>query len=63
MQAQTITPKFFPLVAACKAHGICESVARRLASEGVLETFCVGNRRYVVMESLYALADARASKK
>ncbi len=56
MQNDTITPKFYPLVAACKAHGICRSVAYQLAMDGVLETFMVGPRRFVVLESLYALS-------
>lgn len=43
---------FAPLVSTCAAHGICRSVAFKLAATGVLDTFLIGQRRYVLLDSL-----------
>lgn len=48
-------PQFGPLVENCKAHGICRSVAFELASTGLLDTFKIGARRYVMLASLHSL--------
>jgi hypothetical protein len=45
-------PSFAPLVSTCAAHGICRSVAFKLAATGNLETFLIGQRRYVMLDSL-----------
>jgi len=47
--------RFGPLVECCRAHGIGRSVAFQLAEKGLLDTFKIGARRMVVLESLYAL--------
>ncbi len=48
-------PKFYPFIKACKAHGIGKTAAYKILEENLVETFMVGPRRYVVLESLYAL--------
>jgi predicted site-specific integrase-resolvase len=50
-------PTYLPLVDACKAHGISRSVAYELARDGTLETFLIGKRRYVRMDSLRTLPE------
>ena len=54
------TPTYRPLVTACAEHGICRSVAFGLARSGKLETFTIGTRRYVVLESLRTLPERLA---
>lgn len=46
-----------PLVDVCKAHGISRTNAFKLASEGLLETFMMGNRRYVYVKSVHTLPE------
>lgn len=50
-----IEPTFAPLVPACAAFGIGRTKAFELAQAGVIETFLIGTRRYVVLESLRTL--------
>lgn len=50
-------PAYQPLVDACRAHGISRSVAFELAREGSLQTFLIGKRRYVYLDSLRTLPD------
>lgn len=50
-------PSYFPLVPACKAHGISRASAYRFVQSGHLETFLLGSRRMVWMESLRTLPD------
>ena len=57
-----MNPKFYPFIKACKAHGIGKSAAYKLLEEGALETFMIGPRRYVVLESLYALSQKIKNK-
>ena len=49
------TPTYRPLVTACAEHGISRSVAFELARLGKLETFTIGTRRYVYLDSLHTL--------
>ena len=49
--------KFLPFVETCEEHGISRTAAYRLADRGLIETFTLGRRRYVVMESLRTLPD------
>jgi len=53
----TPTPAFGPLVSCCAAHGISRSVAFELARKGLLETFLLNSRRYVLLESLRNLPE------
>ena len=55
------TPTYRPLVTACAEHGISRSVAFELARLGKLETFTIGTRRYVVLESLRTLPERLAA--
>ena len=48
---------FGPLVECCAAHGISRTVAFKLAADGSLETFAIGSRRYVVLQSLWRLPE------
>jgi len=46
---------FASLVDACRARGISRSVAFSLVNAGLLETFRIGRRRYVYIDSLDTL--------
>lgn len=48
-------PSYAPLVDACKAHGISRTVSFELSKKGLIETFAIGKRRYVYLESLRTL--------
>ena len=48
-------PEYGLLVDACKAHGIARTTAYELASKGLLDTFKIGARRYVRLDSLRTL--------
>ncbi len=50
-----VEPTYRPLVTACAEHGISRSVAFDLVKLGKLETFTIGTRRYVLLESLRTL--------
>lgn len=54
---QSNSPTYKPLVTACQEHGICRSVAFELARKGLLETFAIGKRRYVYLDSLRTLPE------
>lgn len=55
MEQIAISPTFYPLVAACKAHGIARNTAYKLANSGQIETFFLGTKRFVRLESLAKL--------
>ena len=50
-------PAYRPLVEACGDHGISRTVAFELARKGLLETFTIGARRYVFLDSLRTLPE------
>ena len=50
-----LQPAFLPLVEACRMHGIGRTKAFELAAAGTIETFCIGSRRYAVLDSLRTL--------
>lgn len=54
------TPTYRPLVTACADYGISRSVAFELARLGKLETFTIGTRRYVYLDSLRTLPERLA---
>ena len=60
MRTESI-PTYRPLVTACAEHGISRSVAFELARLGKLETFTIGTRRCVVLESLRTLPERLAA--
>ncbi len=53
---------FAPFVEECAEHGISRTAAYRLADKGMLETFTLGRRRYVVLESLRSLPERMMTK-
>lgn len=53
---------FAPLVETCRDHGISRTVAFELAANGTLQTFTIGRRRYVKLESLRTLPERLAAK-
>jgi len=56
-QTPASAPAFAPLVPACAAHGISRTVAFELSAAGLLDTFLIGKRRYVYMDSLRTLPE------
>jgi hypothetical protein len=52
-----IPPAFGPLVETCVQHGISRTVAFELARKGLLDTFTIGTRRYVNLDSLRTLPE------
>ncbi|MBS0576069.1 MAG: helix-turn-helix domain-containing protein [Proteobacteria bacterium] len=62
MQTAPHEPAFAPFIEACRAHGIAKTTAYELLSDGLLETFRIGRRRYVRLESLRALPDRLAAE-
>ncbi len=54
-----IEPTFAPLVLACAKFGIGRTTAFQLVASGDLETFLIGTRRYVILESLHTLPQRR----
>jgi hypothetical protein len=57
----TSEPAYRPLVEACGEHGISRTVAFDLARKGLLDTFTIGARRYVRLESLRTLPERLAA--
>lgn len=55
-------PTFGPLVETCARHGISRTVAFELVANGHLETFQIGVKRYVMLESLRTLPDRMRAK-
>jgi len=55
-------PTYRPLVPACAAYGISRSVAFDLARKGLLDTFTIGTRRYVRLDSLRTLPERLAAQ-
>lgn len=63
MQKHSHEVAFLPLVSACQQHGIGKTVAFELVKAGMLDTFQIGKRRYVVLASLHSLPDRLAANK
>lgn len=57
-----VAPTFAPLVPACEKHGISKTMAFRLAKEGMIETFKIGRRKFVMLDSLAQLPAALAKQ-
>lgn len=51
-----------PLVEVCKEHGIGKTVAFDLSAKGLLETFKLGNKRYVMLDSVRTLPERLAQQ-
>lgn len=56
------SPTYRPLVTACAEHGISRTVAFELARQGKLDTFTIGARRYVYLDSLRTLPERLAAE-
>jgi len=52
---QPIPRPYGPLIAECAKRGISRTVAFNLVRMGMLETACIGRRRYVYLDSLDTL--------
>lgn len=50
-----VEPTFAVFTDACWAHGIARTTAYELLEAGAFETFLIGRRRYVTLESLRKL--------
>lgn len=55
VRTTNVPPAYGPLVEECAKHGISKTVAYELANAKLIETFKIGARRYVVLESLHTL--------
>lgn len=53
---------FGPLVGECAKRDIGRTVAFDLAARGLLETFTIGRRRYVYLDSLLTLPERLAER-
>lgn len=53
-------PNFIPLTQGLQAYGISRTRGFELVKAGLLETFLIGRRRYVLLDSLRSLPE-RAS--
>ncbi|WHZ20703.1 MAG: hypothetical protein OJF55_002852 [Rhodanobacteraceae bacterium] len=53
---------FAPLVETCRDYGISRTVAFELAASGDLDTFTIGRRRYVRLDSLRTLPERLAER-
>jgi hypothetical protein len=47
--------EYRPFVPACRKRGFGKTLAYRYAKEGLLETFTIGKKRYVYLDSLLTL--------
>jgi len=56
-----VEPAYGPMVERCGEHGISRTVAFELARKGLLDTFRIGARRYVMLDSLRTLPDRLAA--
>jgi hypothetical protein len=52
---QHSAPTYGPLVPTCAAYGIGRTKAFELAASGTIETFTIGSKRLVIIESLRTL--------
>lgn len=54
-------PAYGPMVEVCGNHGISRTVSFELARTGLLDTFTIGKRRYVFLESVRKLPERLAA--
>lgn len=53
---------FRPFIPECTRRGIGKTVAYELANAGILETFTVGKKRFILLASLDTLPDRLAKR-
>ena len=58
--ADSLTAPYAPFVDACERNHINRTMAYRLQAEGLLETFHIGRRVFVMIASLEALPEKLA---
>lgn len=54
--------EFRPFIPECAKVGIGRSKAYELANDGLLETTCIGRKRFIYLDSLYSLPQRLAAK-
>jgi len=54
--------EFRPFIPECAKRGIGRTKAYELANAGLLETFCIGAKRYVYLDSLLSLPERLAQR-
>ena len=57
-----VTPEYGEFVSTCAAFGIRRSAAFTLANDGLLDTFSIGRKRFVYVESLRSLPQRLAKR-
>lgn len=55
-------PTYRSLVETCAAHGISRTKAFEFASQGLLDTFLLGRRKYVYLQSMRTLPERMAER-
>ena len=60
-QSGEISYGYGPLVKECGRRGIGRTVAFQLAAKGLIETFTIGSKRFVRLQSLESLPDRLAA--
>lgn len=55
--------EFGPLVSECKKRGIGETRAYQYAAAGLIETFTIGRKRFVYLDSILALPSKIANER
>lgn len=53
---------FRPFIPECSRRGIGKTLAYELANDGLIETFTIGRKRFVVLESLDRLPENMAKR-
>lgn len=53
--ADSTQREFGPFIPECTKRGVGKTRAYELANDGLLETFCIGSKRYVYIDSLLTL--------
>ncbi|MGO4549926.1 hypothetical protein AB4059_02325 [Lysobacter sp. 2RAF19] len=54
------TPEYAPFIPKAREYGIARSKAIELANAGLLDTFLIGRRRFVFLDSLRTLPERLA---
>lgn len=56
-------PTFAPFPSECAKYGISRTVSYRLLNDGLLDTFKIGSKRYIKLESLRTLPERLQGRK
>lgn len=62
MDAKQDNRTFGSMVEECRARGIARSTAFELARDGLIDTFHIGRRRYVKLDSLDSLPERMTAR-